>query len=457
MVDIDDGDGNTCQMALSNGQGACSLVSTGAGPKTLTASYRGDDNFNPSNGIAGHTVNKAGTITAITTSAPEPSVAGQTYTITASITAQPPGVGTPGGTVEVDDGDGNTCQMALSGGQGVCSLASTSAGPKTLTASYGGDTDFNPSSSTAQHIVNKAATTTSITTDLPDPSVVGQAYTITASVTAQAPGAGAPDGVVDIDDGSGNTCQITLSNGQGACSLVSTGPGLKTLTASYGGSTSFNPSSGTAQHTVDKIDTTTAILADLPDPSVIGQPYTITASVTAQPPGAGTPGGTIDIDDGGGNTCQATLSNGQGACSLVSIAAGPKTLTVSYRGSASFNSSNGTAQHTVNEILPLEPPLVLTPAEGALSAGAQANWPIFSGSAGPGLTVTVMEGDAILCASTAGADGSWQCASQVMLASGPHTISVTAASTDGRLSLPTLRTFIVPFFRHLPLICKPEQ
>ena len=206
-----------------------------------------------------------------------------------------------------------------------------------------------------------------------------------------------------------------------------------------------------------KIDTATAILTDLPDPSVIGQPYTITASVTAQTPGAGTPGGTVDVDDGEGNTCQITLADGQGACSLVSIIAGPKTLTASYRGEARFNPSTATAAHTVNETLPLEPPLVLTPAEGALSGSLQANWPIFSGSAGPGLTVTVMEDSTILCTSVSEADGSWQCASQVRLNSGPHTIAVIAASTDGRLSLPALRSFIVPFFRYLPLICKPEQ
>jgi hypothetical protein len=104
--------------------------------------------------------------------------------------------------------------------------------------------------------------------------------------------------------------------------------------------------------------------------------------VTAQPPGAGTPGGTVDVEDGDGNTCQITLSSGQGACSLVSTSAGPKTLTASYGGDASFNSSSGTAQHTVNEVLLPEPPLVLTPAEGALSDSLQANWPIFSGSAG---------------------------------------------------------------------------
>ena len=100
---------------------------------------------------------------------------------------------------------------------------------------------------------------------------------------------------------------------------------------------------------------------------------------------------------------------------------------------------------------------MVTPAEGALSSSLQANWPVFSGSAGPGLTVTVMEDSTILCTSVSGADGSWQCASQVILASGPHTISVTAAGTDGRLSLPTLRTFFVPFFRYLPLVYKPEQ
>jgi hypothetical protein len=54
----------------------------------------------------------------------------------------------------VDDGEGHSCTITLSGGTGNCSLTSTSAGAKTLTASYSGDADFNPSNDSEAHTVN---------------------------------------------------------------------------------------------------------------------------------------------------------------------------------------------------------------------------------------------------------------------------------------------------------------
>jgi hypothetical protein len=59
----------------------------------------------------------------------------------------------PTGTIDVDDGEGNACSITLSGGTGSCSLASTRAGTKTLTAVYSGDADFSPSSDTEAHTV----------------------------------------------------------------------------------------------------------------------------------------------------------------------------------------------------------------------------------------------------------------------------------------------------------------
>src|SRR2546422_2536154 len=56
-----------------------------------------------------------------------------------------------------------------------CTLTPTSSGSKTLTATYGGDANFAGSTSVGvSHTVNAAATTTAITGQAPNPSVVGQ-------------------------------------------------------------------------------------------------------------------------------------------------------------------------------------------------------------------------------------------------------------------------------------------
>src|SRR5207244_2280746 len=125
-------------------------------------------------------------------------------------------------------------------------------------ATYNGDSNYTGSSApTAAHQVNAAATTTAIVTDSPDPSVVGQSYTVTYSVAAAAPGAGTPTtGTVTVSDGAAN-CTGTLPATN--CALTSTTAGSKSLTATYNGSANFNGStSAAAAHQVNKAATTTA-------------------------------------------------------------------------------------------------------------------------------------------------------------------------------------------------------
>jgi len=111
---------------------------------------------------------------------------------------QAPGAGTPGGTVTVGNGI-TTCTGTLPAT--TCQLTSLSAGPKTLTATYNGDANFSSSSApTAAHQVNPSPTTTAIVSDTPDPSVVGQPFTVTYSVAAAAPGSGTPGGTVTVSD-----------------------------------------------------------------------------------------------------------------------------------------------------------------------------------------------------------------------------------------------------------------
>ena len=101
---------------------------------------------------------------------------------------------------------------------GNCSLTFTSAGARSLTATYAGDTNFDGSASAAEpHQVDKAATTTAITSDAPDPSVVGQSISVNFAVTVNAPGVGTPTGNVTVSDG---TVSCTASVAVGQCSLV---------------------------------------------------------------------------------------------------------------------------------------------------------------------------------------------------------------------------------------------
>ena len=155
----------------------------------------------------------AGTTTTITGDTPDPSVTGQAVAVTFTVTGAAP---TPTGNVTVSDGVA-TCTGALTAGAGSCNLAFTTAGAKTLTATYAGDALHGGSTSAGvAHTVNAAATTTTITTDAPDPSAVGQGYAVNYAVAVTAPGTGTPTGNVTVSDGTAS-CAGTVA--AGTCTL----------------------------------------------------------------------------------------------------------------------------------------------------------------------------------------------------------------------------------------------
>jgi len=98
----------------------------------------------------------------------------------------------------------------------------------------------------------KNDSTTTITADTPDPSLVGQAVPINFSVTSNVAGAPTPTGSVTItvNDASGDTCTGSLSGGTGTCNLTLTTVGSKTLTATYNADSNFNTSTDTEPHQV---------------------------------------------------------------------------------------------------------------------------------------------------------------------------------------------------------------
>ncbi len=342
----------SCSGTLSLGAASCSLISTSAGSKTITASYAGSVNYNNSGDTGtghGHTVGKASTSTTITADTPDPSVTGQPYTVSFTVAAVSPGSGYPDGSVTISDAEAS-CSGTLTNGSGSCALTSTSAGTKTLTATYGtSSVNYLTSSGTTAHTVNKAGTSTTITSDTPDPSVIGQNYPVNVQVSSVSPGSGTPAGTVTVADGT-NTCTVTLASGTGFCNLPSVSTGSKTISASYVTSSSYNSSSAaTAAHTVNKANSSSTIVSALPEPSVYGQNYTITAGVAANSPGSGTPTGSVRIGNGT-TTYTASLASGSASYSLPSGNAGDKTITSTYTGSTLFNTSTAaTYTHTVSK------------------------------------------------------------------------------------------------------------
>jgi len=334
---------------LNNGQATFVDSVLGVGPHTIAAIYPGDNNYLGSNDTStafSQTVSKSGTNTSVSSSGA--TRYGQPATFTASITAAAPGAGTPTGQVTfVIDGIGQTPLVTLSGGQAILVDSALNAGAHSIVALYGGDSNFSGSGNSGfaytQTVLN-ALTSTTVTSS--GTMVFGQPVTFTASVAAQAPGAGTPTGSVTFAADGTNLSPAATVNGSGIATFVDSAlaTGTRQITASYGGDgLNFAPSnSGIFNQTVG--DDTTKTTVSSSGSSVYGQTVTFTATVVASLPGSGLPTGTVTFAvDGTQQSPAAFLSGGVATFTDSALAVGTRSITALYSGNGSFfPSSNAT-------------------------------------------------------------------------------------------------------------------
>ena len=334
-----------CSFLLASGSGSCSVVFNSTGHKTIKATYGGDGKYSSSSGTAGHEVIKGSTTTTITANTPNPSLPSQAVEVEFSVV----GAGdTPTGTVAITGAD-NNCSITLSGANGSCKVVFNTIGPKLLTAAYSGDSNYLPSTSIAVSQTVENATTTSIVSDINDPSFPNDSVDVTVTVTGT--GATTPSGSVAIT-GADTNCSIVafatigVGIGQGTCTVVFSTAGAKILTATYSGDGNYVGSVGTATHTVSRGPSVTIINSDDPDASV---PFeTVVVSVTVTGFGV-TPTGTVAINiTGQSSSCTITLASGTGTCNLLFKATGSYTITAIYSGDANYLGSTDTEPHIVS-------------------------------------------------------------------------------------------------------------
>jgi protocatechuate 3,4-dioxygenase beta subunit len=336
--------------ATTNASGATtgSVSYATAGAKTVSATVNGTLSLSQTASI---TVNPAPTT--VTFNPPGAATAGVAFSVTATVAPNSPSGGTPTGTITVGDG---TDQCAISLPATSCLLTLNATGSVLVTASYGGDANYQASSKSASISVSGSATNTSVGSSDAN-SVFGEAVIFTANVTS---GAGTPTGSVVFKDGGTCSSGGTLLDTETLVSGSATSVGISTLSVSgsphtilacYQGGGSFASSNGSVTQTVNQAATTTGVGSSA-NPSVFGQSVTFTATVSVSAPGGGTPTGTVQFQADGSNIGGAVaLSGGVATRSTSGLAVGAHVITATYNGSTNFQGSVGTLSggQTVNQ------------------------------------------------------------------------------------------------------------
>jgi sugar lactone lactonase YvrE len=309
------------------------------GSLSLTAIYGGDANFVTSTStVLSFMVNKIATATVLA-AAPSPVVAGQSVTLTATITPAP--AGAPLGNVTFFNG-ATSVGTAAPNASGVATLitATLPAGALTLTATYAGNADYLASTSAAITLDVLTSTATSLTAAL-NPATFEQSVTLTATITPAPTGASL--GMVTFFNG-GASIGTGAPNASGVATFsASTLPvGTLSLTASYSGNTLFTAStSAPFSLTVNPAPTTT-VLTVAPSPATFGQTVLLTATVTPVPTGASL--GMVTFFNGATSLGSVALTaSGTATLSITTLPAGVLSLTASYSGNADFVASTSAA------------------------------------------------------------------------------------------------------------------
>ena len=209
-------DGNTMlgTSSLSNGMATFIWTDPSTGFHPITAVYAGDSHNTPSTSAIFEQYVLQSASSVMVTASPNPSAFGQSVTITATVTGQ-----SPTGTVTFEDGSTAICSaVALTGGIATCSTASLSVGTHAITATYNGD-DNNLSSSSFGIVqtVQRATTSTAVSTACMQTFVENQPFTLTATVTGIT-----PTGTVSFSDGIDSFCSNTPLSGSSASCTIDT-------------------------------------------------------------------------------------------------------------------------------------------------------------------------------------------------------------------------------------------
>jgi len=349
---------------------------------------------------------------------PNPSAYSTTVTINATVSPSVP----DGEIVTFYSGGASIGTASTSGSVATLYVSTLTVGDNSITASYPGDANFTPSSSSAvTQTVTLAPTTMTMSSSL-NPSPYGTFVTFTATVSG-----GVPDGEI-VTFSNGDTSIGTGATAGGVATLItqSLPVGANSITATYPGDTNFATStSSPSAQTVNPSATTTGIKST-PNPAAYGVPITFTAWIRPTPSIANNgllpSGETVTFLDGGIAIGTGTTSNGTATLTTSALALGGHNITASYPGDTNYLPS--VSASLPQTVAPIHPTTTLVSSLTPSSFGASVTFTAtVSPSVPDGETVNFYDGAASKALIGSGTTtGGVATFTTSKLASGNHTI-----------------------------------
>lgn len=331
----------TATLAGSTGVGTLTTSSLAVGSHTITAAYLGDTSNGPGTSAAiTQMVNRAQTTTSVA-AAPSPGIAGAPVAITATVkTTQ--GVAAISETVTFTDsfnGATVTLGSAALGTAGTAAINPILAvGSHSIAATFVGSFDDSASTSAPLALTVLLATTSTVVSSAPNPSIVESEVTFTASVTGNG---GIPTGSVTFL-ANGNSIGSAALNAKGIATLSYSAlpAGSYSITANYAGDTNDLGSSAPAiSQVVGTIPTVTA----LGDSTTTGPPAAVILLATVAGVSGPTPTGTVTFTIGTTTLGSASLNSDGVATLEPNLSLGTSSIVANYGGDALHSPSTSQA------------------------------------------------------------------------------------------------------------------
>ncbi len=299
----------------------------------------GDFNYRASSVTVLMNLGAQETVTGSLSATPEPSFAGQAFTLVANFAV--PGSGSIAGKAHFSIDGAAVGTVAVTANRATLPVAGTFVvGHHALGVVWDGDANYPSVDLAGQHAVVAVPTTMHLTTSA-NPAAVGDTVTFTATVT---PSSGTATGSVAFSSDGVALATIPLRNNVARYSTSALAVGSHIIVADYAANGDFAASSDSLTQVITGI-ASTVTLAAAPNPAYAGQQVTLIADAISA---GGTPTGNVDFYDGATLLGSAAL-NATGAASLPArfSTIGAHTLTAQYNGDNRF-SSETSAPYTEN-------------------------------------------------------------------------------------------------------------